>query len=364
MGAEYKLRVKNTSGTLVAEVSDFWDLAYHKRVNEPGLLESTLSGDHDLVGIIADKYQVEVWRRLPEYGIDWYADFYGLFRDQERYYTDKKYFTARCPGQMSMLGWRYVMWYAGTLNRSEFWSDPAETIMKTLVSYNAGSSATTGNGRMRTGTITGLSEQADGTNGTSLPWFCAWKNLLAELQDLARVGGGDFDLIKTGGATWEFRWYTGQRGPDRSSTVMFSLERGNMANPRYRYNRMAEATAAVVAGQGQGAARKVTVTTGADYSASNDIEVYVDARNKLTSSGREKAGDKRLEERRARQEFTFDVLQTEASLYGQHYCVSGVIGDLVKARYDTVEVTQKITGVTVALDRDGNETIDIETETQ
>ena len=58
------------------------------------------------------------------------------------------------------------------------------------------------------------------------------------------------------------------------------------------------------------------------------------------------------------------VLQTPASLYGLHYCVNGDIGDLVTARYDDVEVTQKISGITVSLGNDGREIVNVETETQ
>lgn len=361
---QYKLRLKDASGALVAETVDFLSLAYTKRVNEPGLLEFLLTGDHPAASSLDHRYQVEVWRRLPRFGVDWYCDFYGLFLDQERFFTDQAYFVAHCPGQMTMLSWRYVMWSASTTDRSTFASKAAETILKTLVDYNVCSNATTGNGRERTGTITGVSIETDGGNGSTLDWSCAWKNLLLELQAIARVAGGDFDLIKTGGATWEFRWYTGQRGEDRSSTVTFSLDHGNMANPHYRHNRITEKTVAVVAGQGQGDAREVVVRTGDDYAADNDKETFVDARSYSTTSGLQAAGDARLDALRARKGLSFDVLQTPACLYGKHYCIDGGLGDLVLARYDTIETTQKIAGVTVTLTRDGAETIGVETETQ
>lgn len=361
---EYKVRVLNTSGVLVAEFVNFWSLAYRKAVNEAGLLTIDIDGDHSLVDAIGHKYQVEVWRRNLRYGLDWYRDFSGLFLGQERYYTDKRHFRLLCPGDVWLLSTRGVMWAADTANRSAFTSDPAETVMKTLVDYNAGPNATAANSRERDGAITGLSIQTDGANGNTIDWYCAWRNLLQELQAIARIGGGDFDLIKTGATTYEFRWYTGQRGTDRTASVLFALEYGNMKNPRYTHDRVDEKTVAVVAGEGQESNRTIVVRTGDDYSASNDVETYLDGRRFKTTAGLQSWGDDRLDQLKARQELEFDPVQVEGSIYGLDYCVSGALGDLVKARYDGIEVTKKIAGVSITLDKQGDERVDLELETQ
>lgn len=356
--ADYKMRIKSADGTLLAEVTDFLELAYVKKVNQPGLATAILDGDHAVVSLLEHKSQIEVWRRNLAHEIDWYCDFYGLFLDDDRKYTDHGLFTMRCPGQMWFLSTRIVAWYADTADRSAFTSEKAETIMKTLVSYNAGASATTGNGRIRTGTITGISVEADGANGNTLDWYCAWENLLETLQKLTRVAGGDFDLIKTGAQAWEFRWYTGQRGSDRSTTVIFALERGNMASPQCRRNRIDERTVAIVGGQGTAGDREVVTRTGDDYSASNDVEVFVQANASGSTSALNATGDAKLDELRSRQTFTFDVLQTPSCLYGKHYCVDGALGDLATARYQDVEETVKIAMVTVSVKPTGEEVIE------
>jgi len=304
--------------------------------------------------------QVIVYRRNPAMGLaTWTADFWGLFRAQKRSYSDHDLFEGRCPGILTMLGWRVVAWMAGTANRSNFQNAKAETVMKTLVSYNAGGNATTGNGRIRNGTITGISVQADGAGGNTISIDCAYTNLLETLQKLAPIAGGDFDLVKTGAQAWEFRWYAGQRGTDRTATLLFALERGNMAEPVYEYDRLDEATVAIVAGQGEGADRAVVVRTGPDYAAGNDIETFVDARNNTTTDGLNASGDAKLQDARARQQFGYRVVQTPGCAYGVHYG----LGDLVKAQYGPVNVAQKIVGVTVSLDRDGAEKIDVEMQT-
>lgn len=365
-GAAYKLRLCSAAGVLLAEVVDFWRLGYTKRVNAPGLLTFNMHGDHAAVALLENKSRIEVWRRNQRQGIDWYRDFDGLYLSQYRQYTDRNVFTAYCPGQMWLLSTRIVAWYAKTADRSQFTGVPAETIMKTLVQYNIAGSATTGNGRMRAGWIPYLGYQLDGAGGNSLDWNCAWKNLLTELQGLAQIGGGDFDLIRTGAQAWEFRWYTGQRGSDRRATVIFALERGNMASPRYSHSRIEEKTAAIVGGQGEEDTRKVEVVLGDDFGSSNDIEIFVDARKRTTTAGLQDAGTKRLSELQARQVFSFEIVQTPACLYGDvsaggHY----ELGDLVTARAFGIEQEHKVVGVTVTVApaAERYEVIDIEVET-
>lgn len=359
MGAEYRLDIHTAAGVKVAEVTDFWSLSYRRQVNAPGVLSFSLAGNHPVVPLLEHNSQIVLYRRNPSLGLAWAADFWGLFRAQKRSYSDHDLFEATCPGILTMLGWRVVAWKAGTANRSSFSGVKAETVMKTLVAYNAGPQAMAVNGRIRDGVISGLSVQADGAAGNVISVDCAYSNLLETLQKLAPIAGGDFDLVKTGAATWEFRWYAGQRGMDRTATLLFALERGNMAEPQYQYDRLDERTVAIVGGQGEGSDRAVVIRTGPDYSVSNDIEVFVDARNSSTTEGLNASGDAKVQETCARQQFGYRVVQTPGCAYGVHYG----LGDLVRAQYGPVNVTQKIVGATISLDRDGAETIDVEMQT-
>ncbi len=359
MSTDYRIDILTPAGVKQAEITDYLDLAYTRRVNAPGLLSFTLSGEHAAIAELEDKGQVVIYRRNTAMGLSWTADFWGLYRAQQRSYSDRDLFRARCPGILTMLGWRQVAWYAGTANRSTFSAVAAETIVKTLVSYNAAGSATVANGRLREGAITGLSVQWDGGAGNTLSLSYAWQNLLTALQKIAPVAGGDFDLVKTGAATWEFRWYTGQLGTDRTATVVFSLGYGNMAEPVYEYDRINECTVAIVGGQGEGSGRAIVVRTGTDYGVSNDIETFVDGRNSSVTAALNADGDEGLETARAREQFAFKVLQTPASFYGVHY----QLGDLVTARWRDIVATQKIVAVSIEVTPQG-ERIDVETETQ
>ena len=367
MGAEYRLDFYNTSGTLTAQVTDYLALNYRKVVNAPGLLRFMLKGDSANIANLSDKGVVEVWRRNADIGLSWTRDFVSLFRGQEDVTSDARTFTANCPGILSMLRWRHVAWYAATANRSEFTSAKAETILKTLVSYNAGANATTGNGRYRAGVdgsskLSGLytvTIQADGANGNTVSIGCAWDNLLDTLQKVVDKGaGGDFDLVKTAGTTFDFRWYTGQLGTDQTASVIFSLDRGNMAEVSYAYNRIDEATVAIVGGQGEQSNRVLATRTGADYSSSNDIEVFVNGSSYTTSGALNAVGDGELFNRRARQVYAFKVLQAPNAYYGVHYNV----GDLTTASTRGVSSTQKVLAANVEFS-DKGESISTEMRT-
>lgn len=359
MAAECKVRIYNRAGVLTHELLDVLSLAYERRVNAPGLLTFAVNGSHDLVGAVALDYQVEVWRRNQGEGLAWYCDFRGFVRDVERTATESGATRALlyCPGQMHLLRRAIVAYPAGTATRSTFGADRAETIAKALVAYNATSAGTTGDGRVRDVTLSGISVEADAETGPSMDYNCAWQNLLSALQDIAAVGAGDFDLVKTGAAAWEFRWYAGQLGTDRSATVTFSLAHGNMANPILRLNSLDERTVAVVGGQGEEALRAVAVRTGANYDATyNAVEMFVDARQMTTTGGLNTAGDSALAGAQARHGLEFAVIQTPGCLYGRDY----FLGDLVTASFEEYTAIKKVSGITVEWGGDG-ERMSVET---
>jgi hypothetical protein len=364
MPSAYALRLYNTAGALQAVLTDVRGLSYTRRVNAPGAAQLSLAGDHAILSSIGDQWRVQVQRR-PDGG-DWRTELWALFRDEQWAHGENgSAFTGYCPGILSVLGWRIVNWAAGTANRTDFTSDPAETIMKTLVTYNAGSAATTGNGRKRDGAIAGLTVQADGAGGNTLDWRCHGKNLLETLRELAAVGGGDFDLVPSSPTAYEFRWYAGQRGTDRSATVKFSLALGNMAEPAFYLTRSTEKTVACVWGQGDGSARDYVTRTGANYHATSaNTELYVDAKDveKGATAALQARGDAWLDEAEAKELFQFEALQTDATSYGDEYD----LGDLVTAvnPFNGESYTVQVKAVTVTLDKDGGEKIAVEVGTK
>lgn len=359
MTTQYQLRIYNRSGTLQHIVTDMRNLSYVREVNSPGLLMFELSANHRATASFELDGQVEVWRSNLERGIDWYCDFYAFWRGEERE-TDSNgvsIYRAVCPGQMDLLNRPVVAYAANTTNRTLFTTQKAETIVKNLVKYNATSSGTTGDGRKRDVTLTGITVETDGARGNTLDVACAWRDLLKVLQEVSATGGGDFDLVKTAAASWEFTWYPDQFGTDRSTSVVMALEYGNIANPKLVRSYMNDKTTAIVGGTGQDDARTIVVRTGTNYIAGySDQEFFVDARNTLTTAGLENTGDVALYNQKAKDELTFDVLQVPQTLYGRDY----FLGDLITARYETVTAVKKIQRVSIAMQADGTEQIQVE----
>jgi hypothetical protein len=358
MTVQYQAIFRDTTGARQATVTDFLSLAYTKRTCLGGSWSMVLDDDHPLMSTLQDKWLVDVRRCNPEYSLDWYTDFYGVARDED-YQMPRQLveYTVGGIAQLNVLGWRHVLWYAGTADRSEFTGKKGENILKTLVRYNATSDATTGNGRIRDGAIANFSivveAENDPVQGNTLSSHgCAWDNLLETLYVVSLVGGGDYDLeYDADSHQWTFRWYLGQRGEDRRSTVRFTLNFDNMRRPQYRARRLGEKTVAIVGGKGEGSEREVTVRTGPNYSSANDIETFVHATHVDTEAGRQTVGDEKLEGLKAYEAFTFEPEQVAASAYGVHYCVGGATGDLVKGIFRDVEGDFKITGVTVAVEK-------------
>lgn len=354
--ANYRVDVYDTSGNRQAVLTDFINLAYARTVNTPGIISITLHGNHPLLSTIADKWVFEVWRKTDETG--WIREIVGLFRDLKWQYADNPTATIQCDEILSMLGWRIVAYKAGTTDRNKFINKKAETIANTLVKYNTTSSGTTADGRIRIATISGMSVEADGASGSALDWFCAYDNLLESLQDLATIGDGDFDVVKTGANTYQFRWYEKQLGTDKSSTLIFALNYGNMANPSYSIERSNSASVAIVGGQGEESAREVYVCTSSDYESTlNNIETFHSATNVDTPEGLQARGNQELVKKAPKAKFGFTVLQTPACQYGEDY----VLGDLVSVvnPFNSEKYTMKIVTVQISLTEDGTETIDI-----
>ena len=366
MAAEYKVIIRNASGVAIGELSDYEILRVIKQVNAAGAIEFVVPAGHPKLSLLSHRCQVDVQRKNASVGLDWYTVHTGLYLKEGGVQRQQEYVTVTCPGIMWLLGTRHVAYYAGTANRSMYTSLAAETIGKRIVQYNCTSSGTTGDGRLRNAAFADftITIQADGGGGNVIASRgVAFENVLKAIGELAEVAGGDFDLVRTGATTYQFRWYAGQRGTDRSSganTLLFAWERGNLAEIRYGLNRIDEKTVALVGGKGEQDDRNVVIRTGADYSATNDIETFVYASNKPDSE-LASAGDAALRRARASAAVEFAVLQRSNCYYGLHY----EVGDRALFRWRGLNSALKIVGAAMAHDRrsgGASEKVSIEVE--
>lgn len=373
MTATHEIRIKSRAGLLqeilTGALGDpneghndgYTQLSYMKEVNQVGsglfVLNATSAVAEVLCpsGVPQLDMQIEVWRSDLDNGIDPYCDFYGFLRDRE-YTTDDDgqiRLIVYLDEQNDYLRRASIDYRANVTNRTLFSNVPTETILKTLVTRNATTSGTTGDGRDRNVDAWGafVSVAADTAAGTSLTLSCMGRNLFEVLKEVAETGGLDFSLVKTGAQAWEFRT-AALLGTDRSATVTFSLAHGNMRRPGLRSNRRAEKTVVIAGGQGVDSARTVAVRTGANYQATyNSSELFINASQYSTTAGLETEADERLEELRARDTLSFDPIQVPSTLYGKHY----FLGDKVSASFLRFAYTPQVRRVQVDVRSRGNQ---------
>jgi len=328
MTSSYYLSI-DYHGVQIGRFSDFIDLQSYREVNGIGFISFSISADHLAIPDLVHLTKVSLWRK--DTLIPYYLENYGfiLSRKWSFHPTLGRILTCIAVHPNWILSTRIVAWKSGTIDRSKFTNQRVETIAKTLLLYNATGLALASAGRIRDGNYVAwdMNVEANAFRGPLIDYFCSYYNLLETLQKLSVIGVGAFDMVPYV-AGYEFRWYDGQLGTDRSTTVFFAVEFGNIANPVYSLDNRTEETIAIVGGQGEGAARNVAVRQGSGYSITNDVEKFLYATYIVTTAGLESEGDRYLLNHKSISSFTFDVIQSYSCLYGLHY----FLGDKISIR--------------------------------
>lgn len=358
MAPQYTVSLYNSAGTLQAISQDYLDLAISRTINAPDMAVLIYDSNSNNSQYLTQGSIITITRQDTDAGISAATEFSGIIRRIVRTVNDKTTYEVTCVGMLSLLGTRIVAWRSGIANRSRFTASPAETILKNLFNYNIGSLATTAQGRLLAGNITGMTTSASAGTGTALTVSVAYQNLLSAMQKIADDGGGDFDLLYTAPATWTFTWYLGQRGTNRTSTVRLSVPLGTIGELVVDDNRIEDFTATIVGGEGEDRARRVATRPAVLPTGLSSREYFVDARNlkKATAARLQQQGTIVLNRQsRKRVTYTATLLQNAALRYGRDYFV----GDLVTILDGTTSVTQQIMGVDLAFSADGRESVDV-----
>ena len=357
----YRIDVFDSSGNKLSELTEFEKLSCAVQCNTPGILSFSATGlqGDKLPNILCP---IELWRNDPTYGIGWYRQFSGWVVKWDRSLNGSTtYHDFTALGDEWLLSWRINNYYANYTDRTVFSAKKAEYIAKTLVKYNITSNATTANGRKRDGTnfpANVISVQTDAGTGNTLDFYCFGDNLLDSLQKLADIGGGDFALYKTGNYIWEFRWYNGQLGSNKTNSVILSYELGTLDNPEYKVDLSGEATVAAIWGNGEESNRTYTTYLAGEYSVSYDREVFVNASGVDTTNGMVARAQTVLARNCTNRELSFDIVQMPSCRYKLHYD----LGDLVSLKnpFTGTVGTVKINKVVLEVDESGKEDIAVE----
>jgi len=373
MAGVYQLRLKEPNGDLAAIIDDYRDMSFDKIVNELGSFVVLMNGYDAKTSLFELDGQIEVYRRDVTYGIDWYLEWEGFIRDFTFAFSeDGDYtFTANAVSYTHLLKRRIIAYQAGLSQTIK--SDYGEIVMKEFVSENCGADALVANGRIRDGNFTGFSVEPAGVDGLAWQGQRSYVNVLEVVQEVAKASGVDFNVVGVGDGLFEFRTYYPYLGVDRSNTgvnittglniagnppVIFNPNLGNCTDIVYTKSRKDEVTVAMVAGQGQGEGRVVSITLSSATSDSplNDIEMYGDARNTEDDDDLLSQGAAMLAEKQMGETFTFTPIQTATYAYGLNY----YHGDLVTGQFLSLgSVDKRIYRASIAVGADG-EKIELE----
>jgi hypothetical protein len=272
MPPAYQIRIYDTNGDLQAVTgleTDVRSVVIEHHVNHPSTLTLGIYGLSDLVQYFVTDAIVEVRRRVPEFGIDWYTEYAGFHRTPEQQITEasNSIFTSYGRSFMDLLRRRSIRYYADTAGSAKG-PGPADDLMKEFVLENAGASATVANGRLTDGVTPGLTVAADLSEAAVVEFAAAWNNLLDALRDLGEPNDVDFDVVWGGESdplSFVFTTYYPQLGTDRREgnpdAVIFTPNFGNMFNPRHTISRTEEINSVLVLGPGESTSRDTTLRT-------------------------------------------------------------------------------------------------------
>ena len=369
MPVSYEVRIYDPNGNLQMVLERFRACTVEHRTNVPSTLTLSMFDDPAVVALFQLDTLIEVRRRYPEAGLDWYTEFIGFHRTPQHQITeaDSQIFTSYSRGLLDLIKRRSIRYYADT-DGSAKGPGPADDIIKDYVRENAGPLALTTNNRVTDGVIPGLSVAANLSQAASYEGADAWRNLLEAITDIGEHNRVDFDVVWLGGANFEFRTYWPQLGTDRRAgtpnQLIFGVPQGNMMNPSHTVSRTDEITSVLVLGPGEGPLRDTTLVEAppvvVNASPYNLIEQDQNASSEDRLAALIAIGNQVLYEKRAMVNFTLQPLQTAYSAYHRHY----FLGDIVTCQFANVQSDVKIRAVTIALsESQENITLELEEET-
>lgn len=217
-----------------------------------------------------------------------------------------------------------------------------ETIMKEYVSATL----------QRKG-ITNIVVVPNQNRGIQIVYQSRYKNLADELEKLSFASNLSWDItLDIENKRFIFDVVEGQdrtTGQDVLSPAIFAIEYDNIAEQKLIDSKLNYANTAVVAGQGEGADREITIV--GDGEGLDSFELFVDARDLENATDLPRRGQQKLSE--TQEIFTFDsrVLTDKNLIYEEDF----KIGDIVTVQNKKWNVTadRRITEVTEIYENDG-----------
>ena len=366
MAPIYTMTIYNASGVIQTIATDYMQLGISRQVNAIAGLTFTMASTSPNAQYLQYGYIVSVTRQDAAQGITASVEFAGMIRKIVRIVSTATIYQITAVSMMALLSDRVVAYRANVSNRSVFSAVPAETVLKTLFNYNCTALAVTGTKSQRIidGNTTGMTTAATAGGGSTVSIACSMANLLETMQKVAIGNGGDFDMVWTAPATYTFTWYLGQRGTNRSSSVILSVATGTIAELQVITDRVQDFTNVILGGSGESLARNMYSRPASLNTGLSNRERFIDARNQgagTTAAYYNTIGDSTLaQQTQKRTIYNVKLTQNAALRYGRDY----FFGDLVTINDNGTLVTQMVHGVDMKFDNNGSETVNVKLANQ
>jgi len=368
--ATYQLILYDPDGTQVAIIDDYRSLQFGHDVNNKGFVTLQLGYNDSKRPLFQHNSILEVKRKVPEY-LDWYREFIGHCENfSPTFFSNgNTQFTVVGSGFNGLLG-RVIIAYSEGSDKAKK-SAVAETAMKEYVRENRGDLATMANGREATTQMTTFYVEGDGATGANWSGERSGKKLLETLQDIANVGGVDFNTIVNpthGMGNYLFETYEDQMGEDRTTVGLdpvtglnasgnvphiFSVARGNVSIARVQQKHNTEINRVYIYGQdpvtGLGKIRYREDATAIDGDTINIREAMRGGASQITNAEMDALGDEYLEENQYVEDFEFTPIDTPSSVYGLHY----KIGDRVTVQLGDLERNKRLVRASITVSGSG-----------
>lgn len=359
------LRIADPFGVELARLSGFTGgesgaVTYVMSVGQIGSLAATLPVDFDRSLLPLDG-RVSAWRDLgsarPPYR-DGNAEYFIRYWDDGPFQT-----SIACPHVNDLLVRRILNYFAGTAYTSKT-STPADDLIKEFASQQLGSGIVTADrqgNETRADISRYLAIQTDLSLGATTAKAAAWRNLFDVIREICddSTEAGTYltaHIVALGVSDLELSTFTDQYGVDRRAStgndLIFSLERGNLANAHLITDRKEEVTFATAGGMGESTERVIQTAsddTRLQESIFNRREAFVELTNSADTAQLLAIAQARVRAGRPKIYLTGEIADTDGCIRGIHYD----LGDYVTVEHRGMKYDTRLDQITVTWDERG-----------
>ena len=349
--ADYRVKLLDHNTDEVLRLfpgNDFMSITWQHTLNNPGVFRLGLVAETTTKDEFIVDYQVLIERNATGNEADWYEEFTGFHLDTEEWYegdqVDKHFWASMGLGPEWLIDQPLLQPLMNIGNDNwafydKWWQHGyTDDVVKLMVAESMTASPDTDRN------FANMIVEGNSSAGTVDCYEGAYVRLLDAVRDTIGEDGSrgncDFAVVRVSGG-YEFRTYSPFKGTDRrvgntdgNRPTIFSFEHENMKNPRLQTIRHGEVTVAIGLWQGGGMERTTYTRTNDEAMAESPYrrrEQAYDLRDLSQPDVINAYLDQKLVDDGKQEILTFELIQTNACLYGPPPGGHWQMGDLCSA---------------------------------